>query len=641
MKLSRLALAIALVPTTHALAQTPDYDAALKLPETVVTASRTVQDRADTSAAVTVFTRTDIERLRPTTMAELLNRVPGVQLAQSGGRGSQTSLYIRGTGNAHSLILIDGQRVGSVSAGGASLQYLNPDMIERIEVLRGSRSAVYGADAMGGVIQIFTRRGQSEGIHPSLRIAAGSEGTWERTLGVSGGNGQTRYSLSASLEETNGIDRTHLSFGSDKDHDAFRNRGLNLNLSHSFNQDWQAGFSILDQRGKSEYDSPYGRYDSTTWMTYPSKPYSEFTLTSTSGYVDGRINDVWSTRVELGHSEDKMEDNDKLFAPSTSAFNSYRDSLAWINTLNLGHGHSLIVGADYLKDKLHSTTDYDEDSRWNHAGFIQHSFQGEHFSTELGLRHDKNQQYGSENTWNAALTVPLNENNELILSYAEGFRVPTFNDLYWPADPQWGSTANPNLDPERSKSYELQWRSQLTPSTRLEASIYRIDIRDMITYVYNPETWSGIYENVDKARINGFEANLEQELFGWQGRLSLSLIDPRDRKSGHTLNRRAKRTLSFDLDRQFGDFAVGASWYVSSKRYDDLDNTREISGYGVFDLRGSWQATPELALDVKLSNLFDKGYSQAMYQYANDYQYYNYREQPRAVLFGMTWTPKL
>jgi vitamin B12 transporter len=184
----------------------------------VVTANREAQPRGESSAAVSVFTREDIERLRPASVGELLSRVPGVQVVRNGGRGANTSLFIRGTSNAQSLLLIDGVRVGSVSAGGAALQHLSIEQIERVEVLRGSRSALYGADALGGVVQIFTRRGESQGVHPQLRLAGGSNGTWERSLGVSGGDGRTRYNLTGSLVETDGIDRTGLSFDSDRDH---------------------------------------------------------------------------------------------------------------------------------------------------------------------------------------------------------------------------------------------------------------------------------------------------------------------------------------------------------------------------------------------------------------------------------------
>lgn len=635
MKLSRLALAVALAPGL-AVADDLSRDQALKLSDTVITANRDVQQRGESSAAISVFTRQDIERLNPSSVGELLSRVPGVQVIRNGGRGANTSLFIRGTSNAQSLVLIDGVRIGSASSGGAALQYLSVEQIERIEVLRGSRSAMYGADALGGVVQIFTRRGEGEGLHPYLRLAGGSEGTWERSLGLSGGDGRTRYNLTGSLEETDGIDRTDLSYASDADHDAFRNRSFSLNLAHSLSDDLEIGLSAVDQRGKSEYDNPYGRFDYSTYLSYPAENWSEFSQSSVSAYVDANLADSWSSRLELGHSEDKQEDFDKLF-PGSDVFNTYRDSAAWLNTLQLGNDQQLRVGLDYQEDNLHSSTAYSEEERWNQAAFIQHSYQGEHFSTELGLRHDKNEQYGSENTWNAALTLPLNQANELVLSYAEGFRVPTFNDLYGPAN--WGS--NPDLDPERSKSYELQWRSQLAEGTRLEASLYRTDVDDLITYVWDSSTSIGRNYNVDQARINGFEVSLQQQLGAWTGNLSLSIIDPRDRDSGHTLARRAKRHLSLDLDRRLGDFNVGATWQAYSQRYDDVANNREIAGYGVLDLRGSWQASKELAFDLKLANLLDKGYSTALYQYAGDYRYYGYQETPRSLMLGLTWTPAL
>jgi vitamin B12 transporter len=635
MKLSRLTLAMALAPGL-ASADELSRSQALKLPETVITANREAQPRGESSAAVSVFTREDIERLRPSSVGELLARVPGVQMVRNGGRGATTSMFIRGTSHAQSLVLIDGMRIGSVSAGGAALQHLAVEQIERIEVLRGSRSALYGADAIGGVVQIFTRRGEGEGLHPYLRLAAGSEGTWERSLGLSGGDGQTRFSLAAALDETDGIDRTGRSYVSDADHDAYRNRSFSLNLAHALSDTVEIGISAVDQRGKSEYDNPYGRYDRTTFLNYPAQNWGEFSQSSASAYLDAKLGDSWTSRLELGHSEDKQEDFDKL-DPSRDVFNSYHDSAAWLNTLQLGNGHQLRAGLDYLVDKLHSSTAFDEESRWNQAAFIQHVYQGERFSTELGLRHDKNQQYGSENTWNAALTLPLNTDNELVLSYAEGFRVPTFNDLYGPAD--WG--ANPDLDPERSKSYELQWRSQLAESTRLEASLYRTDVRDLIAYVWDNTTYIGRNYNVAQARINGFEASLQQDIGAWRTNLSLSIIDPRDRETGHTLARRAKRHLSLDLDREIGAFAVGATWQAYSQRYDDPDNQREIGGYGVLDLRGSWQASEELLFDLKLANVLDRGYSNALYQYSGDYEYYGYRETPRSLMLGLTWTPSL
>jgi vitamin B12 transporter len=622
-KLSRLALAVALLPlTAHA--------DPLEVQPLVVTSGRHAEPIKQATAATTVFTRKDIERLQVRSVAELLERVPGVSVSRTGGAGSQTGLFVRGTSTAQTLVLVDGQRISAASSGTSSLEFLSPEQIERVEVVRGARSALYGSDAIGGVVQIFTRQGSGDGLKPYVRFGAGSNQTFERSLGVSGGDAQTRFSLGAALDETQGIDATRDNFGANGDNDAYRNKSLSLNLSHRFNDDLKIGFSAIDQRGQAEFEDIFST----------SLPSTDFQLSSLSSYIDANFSEVWNSRLEIGHSEDKRDtgnDQPQASADSFYSFNTYRDSANWVNTLTLNERHQVLLGADWYEDRLRSNTDFVEDSRWNQAAFIQHRYNAEYFSTELGLRHDKNQQFGSENSWNAALTVPFNNDNDLILSYSEGFRAPTFNDLYYPDFCFGGfcsASANPDLKPETSKSYEAQWRSRYSESGALELSLYRIDLQDAIVLDQN-----FIPQNVQTARINGFEAAIKQELYGWQGNLALALIDPRDRDTGHTLARRAKRTLSLDLDRPFGEFAVGASWRAVSGRYDDADNTRELSGYGLLSLRGKWQATEEVAFDLKLNNLFDKDYAEATYSTTNGR--FGYNNEGRTALFAVTWTPQL
>lgn len=438
---------------------------------------------------------------------------------------------------------------------------------------------------------------------------------------------KTRFSLAGSLDETDGIDRTGPSYDSDQDHDAYRNKAFSLSLSHSFSDSLEAGVNVLDQRGRTEFDNPFGRFDMTTFESVGQEPYSDFTLSSVSSYLDAQVNDLWSSRLEVGHSENREESLDKL-SDERGVFNTCRDSVNWLNTLALSDSHSLLLGGEWYEDQLNSNTAFAEQQRWNQAAFVQHRYESEHFSTELGVRHDKNEQFGSENTWSGALTLPLNAANDLVLSYSEGFRAPTFNDLYYP------DYSNPDLKPEHSKSYELQWRSQLAERTRLEASLYRTDIEDAIA-----SDQDFIPQNIAEARIHGFEANLQQELFGWQGQLGIAFVDPRDRDSGHTLNRRARRTLSLDLDRAFGAFAVGATWQLASSSYDDPDNQHELGGYGLLGLRGSWQATGELKLEAKIDNLLDKDYQRALYEHEGER--YGYRQEGRTALLGFVWTPRL
>ncbi|ROM23452.1 TonB-dependent receptor [Pseudomonas protegens] len=630
MKLSRLALPLCLLPCAELFADTPDRDQALKLPEMLISANRQVEARNDSSAANTVFTREDIDRLQPTSLTDLLQRVPGVQVAQGGGRGNLPNIFIRGTNSAQSLVLVDGQRISSSSSGDSNLQFISIEQIERVEVLRGSRSVIYGSDAIGGVIQIFTRRGADSGLHGRMRVAAGSNQTWERSLGLSGGDAQTRFSLGANLDETAGIDWTHASYPSDTDHDGYRNQSLSLTLSHALSDDLEVGFNLLDNRGRSRYDNPFGP---------EQDPYTDFTVSSVSGFIDATVNDRWQSRLELGHSENRDLKPDKL-SDQRSVFNTYRDSLAWQNDLRLNAQHSLILGADWYQDRLNTGPTFfidntplyfAEDRRWNRAAFIQHRFQGESFSTELGLRRDQNQQYGSQNTWSGTLTLPLNPDNDLLLSYSEGFRAPNFSDLYYPG------FSNPDLKPEHSRSYELQWRSQLTPSSRLETSVYRTDIRDAIIFDFAAQR----PENIGSARINGLETALKQEWFGWQSSLGAAIIDPRNRQSGEQLPRRARRTLNLDLDRQFEQLGLGASWQLVSDSREDQSPQKQarLSGYGLVGLRSNWAVNREIRLDLKLDNLFDQSYSRALYRY--DGNNHGYRSEGRTWMFGVTWTPEL
>ncbi|SDH68534.1 TonB-dependent receptor domain-containing protein [Pseudomonas panipatensis] len=624
MKLSRLALAAALLPgAAIADDSASPAERALKLPDQIVTSARQAEPRAQATSANTVFTRDDIERLQARSVPELLQRVPGVQVSTAGGVPSYS---LRGTNTAQTLVLVDGQRIASASSGIARIDYLNIDNIERVEVTRGPRSALYGADAIGGVIQIFTRRGES-GLHPELRLAAGSHGTFQRSAALAGGDARTRFNLGASLDETQGWDLTRDGRGADSDHDGQRNKAMHLNLDHQLNDAWKAGFSLNDQHGDSEYDDAYSYA--------PGQPHDEFRVSSYSGYLEGQLGERWNSRLELGHSYDRNKAVGAAEDWNNGTLETTRHSASWINRLQLDPRNQLALGADWYQDRVDGSTEFAEDSRENHAFFAQHSFKGEAFATELGLRHDDNQRYGTQNSWNAALTLPVDERQSWILSYGEGFRAPTFSDLYYPG------AGNPDLKAETAKTYELQWRGDFA-GNHLEAAAYRTEVNDLIAW----DSASNQPENIAKARIDGIEASIGRELYGWQGNLGLSLIDPRDRDTGHTLPRRARRTLSLDLDRQFGAFGLGGSWRALSNSYADAANDNRLGGYGVLDLRGSWAFSDSLRWDLKLQNLFDRDYAQATYERPTDPSgypttTYAYREAGRTALLALTWTPEL
>ncbi|QIB50752.1 TonB-dependent receptor domain-containing protein [Pseudomonas sp. OIL-1] len=582
----------------------------LDLPDTVVTASRMAQPTMSSPAASSIFDRADIERLQPSSVADLLRRVPGASLTTNGGLGSLTTLSLRGTSATQTLVLVDGQRISSASAGQPSLEFLDIEQIERIEVIRGPRSAVYGSDAIGGVIQIFTRQGEP-GLRPRLKLGVGSNQSFVRSAGLSGGDQRTTFDLGATLSETAGIDRTRHNTGGDEDRDGFRNRAFNLSLNHNFSDRLSGGIKLAEQTGNTEYDL-FGN------------PEDDFALSTVSTHLQWDVSEAWTTRLEAGHAEDKR---DSIYDLATYTYNTYRDSASWLNTLSVGDQHRLQLGIDWYEDRLRSNSAFTQTERYNNAAFIQHQFKGEGFTTELGWRHDDNEQFGHHNAFNAAVILPVTANQQLVASYGEGFRAPTFNDLYT----SFG--ANPLLQPEESQTYELQWRGQ-HDGAELQVAAYRTDIDDMI--LLDPFF---VAQNISQARIHGLEASLGKHLFGWDTLLAAAWLDPRERSTGNQLPRRSKRTLSLDADRQLGSFGVGFSVIANSERFNDRENEQRLPGFGTLELRGHWRATSSLRLDAKLSNVLERDYGVA--NYSTGGRTYAYQEEGLNARLAVSWTPEI
>ncbi|SDT87905.1 TonB-dependent receptor domain-containing protein [Halopseudomonas salegens] len=618
---TRFLLLPALLATSIAQANTP-VD---QLPDTLVTASRVEQPRSAALAANTVFTRSDIERLQARSVPELLSRVPGLQQNRNGGI---PSYFLRGTNTNQTLVLVDGQRIASTTAGIARIDYLNIDNVERVEVIRGPRSSVFGADAIGGVIQIFTRQPEP-GLQPTVRLGMATEHTREHSVSLMGGNQDTRFALGASLDETHGFDRTTDQVGNDSDRDASRNKALYLNVTHALNADWQTGLSLNDQRGKNEFDDAFD--------LVPGNPEDQFRVSSYQAHLQGQLSQVWSSRLELGRSFDRNKTVGSGSPWNDGSIETTRHSASWLNQLTLSPEHDLTLGSDWHKDRLSSTNAYSKTSRENWAVFAQHRWTTDQFSTEVGVRHDDNQHFGTESSFNAALAIPVGDWQQWILSYSEGFRAPTFNDLYAP--PGWGG--NPNLNAETSKNWELQWRGQLAQAD-IEAALFHNTIDDLIAW--NPSTSQ--VENINRARIQGAEAAINTTLLGWNSRTAITLIDPRDRDTGHTLQLRAKRSISQDLDRQFGDIGIGATWQAFSQRFRNPSNDGTLSGYATLDLRGSWQASQSLRWELKVQNLFDRDYALGTYSrptgpWPAPSLTLPYAQPGRTALLAVTWTPHL
>lgn len=578
-----------------------------------ITAGRTPQSNVDTLASVTVIDRAEIERRQARSVQEVLRGVPGLGFSNNGGLGKSTSVFLRGTESDHVLVLIDGIRVGSATLGTTSLQDIPIDQVERIEVVRGPRSSLYGADAIGGVIQIFTKKGGGA-LTPRLSMAGGSHGTQDYSAGLSGGGDRGWFNVGGSHLETQGFNACDGvpfppgggCFTSEPDRDAYRNTGATLRAGYKLSDTLAIEGHYLRGEGDNEYD---GSFVNST----------DFTQDVAGARLDWQALSFWRMSLSGGRSRD-LSDNFRngLFK---SAFDTERRSASWQNDFALSTQHRLTLGADWLDDRVDGTTAYAVDSRDNAAGFGQYQGRfGEHDLT-LAARRDDNQQFGGHTTGSVAWGYRLSPTLRLMASWGSAFKAPTFNELYFPF------FGNPNLKPEESDSYEMGISGEHA-AVSWSINAYQTKIDRLIGF---DATFSPV--NIDKARIRGVEVIASTRLAGWDLATNLSALDPENRghdaNRGNRLPRRAKFMTRLDADRAIGAWRLGTSVYGEGRRYDNLANTQSLGGYVTLDLRAAYTLRRDWSLEGKLANLLDKDYQTARL----------FNQDGRNVMFTVRYAP--
>jgi vitamin B12 transporter len=562
----------------------------------LVTASRTAQTASESLAAVTVIDRAEIERRQVASLPELLRGVPGVVLANNGGPGKTTSLFLRGTESDHVLVLIDGIRAGSATSGSAALQDLPIELIERIEIVRGPRSSLYGSEAIGGVIQVFTRRDGGAGLRPFLSAGTGTHDSHTGSAGLSGRSGASWFSLAVSASDTDGINvKSRGVSGYEDDSDGYRSLSGSLRAGHRFAGGLELDGSFLQARSHNDYDGVNRRRTAGFGANADG-------VQQVAG-LRARYKPLeqWTATLQAGRSEDKSDAyQDGTFY---SRFDTRRDSLSWQNDLALAAGHTLVLGVDHQHDEVNGTTAYAEDSRDNDGYFAQYLGGSGRHDWQLALRRDDNQQFGDHETGSLAWGFALRADLRLYASYGTAFKAPTFNELYYPG------YGNPELDAESSRSLELGLQG--SPGWgQWQLAAFRTRIDDLIAYDASREAPN----NVDEARIRGVEVGLGSQWLGWDWSANLTFQEPESRGGrydGNELARRARQILNLDLDRAIGRFSVGASLHAEDQRYDDLANQTELSGYASLDLRGEYRIDDEWRLQARVTNLLDADYQTA------------------------------
>jgi len=548
----------------------------------VVTAALAPRTADESLASVTLLDEATLRRQDPTSLTDLLRGQPGVDVTTQGSFGKQSSLFLRGTGSNANVLLIDGIRLRSATSGAAAWEFLDPRMFERAEIVRGPRGSLYGADAVGGVIQLFTPEGEGE---PTPRITVGGGSFDSRRYGasLSGAEGGTRYHFAASRFDTEGASVRR--GGDDKGYD--NTTGL-VRLSHTFDGGAEVGMLALRGRGSTEFDASGPAED-------------DFVQQVAAVYAEAPVTETWSSRLTLSEARDER---DTLAPTYASLFETRTRTANWKNTLAFGP-HELVLGAEYSEDDLGdsqtSGLSFDEESRDNRAVFAQALLDFLPLTSQLSLRHDDNEAFGEELTGSLALGYALDDHHIARASYGTAFRAPTFNELYFP----FVGSSNPDLEAETSDTVEIGVRGQYA-NWFWDLAAYQTDVDELIALdaSFRPV-------NVNQARIRGVELSAGVEVDDWTLATALTWTDPEDRATGNRLARRATQSLRLDIDRELGDWSMGATWIAQGNRYNDSANQQRLPGYGIVNLRAGWQFAPLWSLRATVENVMDKEYATA------------------------------
>ncbi len=558
--------------------------------EIIVTATRVPIEADRLAAAVTVIDREDIEALQVKSLPELLRGVAGIDVTVSGGYGKTTGIRLRGTESHHVLVLIDGVRVGSATLGTVAFQHLQPALIERIEIVRGPRSSLWGSEALGGVIHIFTRRGSGERPRFSLDTAGGSYDSFEVTGGVSGAYRDFDYSAAVSWFDTRGIDArrpTPGRFGVDQpDKDGYDNVSVQFRGGYEFGAAGRVEAFVKRAEGTTEYD---GSFQDET----------DFLQQVVGGALSFDPVQDWNTSLRLSEARDETDN----FAPSgdfSSRFDTRRRQLSWQNHLSLLDVNLLAFGVDYREDKVGSSTDYALTSRDNTGIFGQYGLSLRDHQLLASVRWDDDEVFGDKTTGGVGWSYALNDALRLYASYGTAYRAPTFNELFFPF------FGNPALRPETAESWEAGLEGQ-HEYYGWSIRAYRIEVEDLIATVCD-QFFNCAPENVNEAQVSGVEGEFFAQWQGWEAALALEYLDPENETNGKRLPRRAKQRLSFDLKRAFHRFTFGARLFAEGKRYDNVANTIKVGGFATVDLLAEYRLGKHLTLRAKVANLLDKEY---------------------------------
>jgi vitamin B12 transporter len=554
----------------------------------------------------------DAQRIRDSSadsLEDLLRREAGVQLSRNGGPGQNASVLLRGNGANNTVVLIDGVRVGSATLGQTALESISLAQIERIEVLRGPGSSLFGADAVGGVIQIITRRGEGP---PTLaaHAAAGALKSREVSVATSGGQQGVDYAASMSHESSLGVsavapgDRFGL-FNPDRD--GFKRTTGHLRLGHSIAQGHRVGLNLLQARVRSRFDD--AEFNPPAFTADPSPDFRNKLDTHLAALdYRGTISKVWTTSLQLARTDDELTSG----AGRQSQFDTHRWQLTWQNAWQIHNDQQWVAAFERLTEETASTSFTTEQRRSNTALVLGYAAKlGVHL-LQADMRHDRSSIFGGVTTGKAAWGWELQPGLMLRAAAGTAFRAPSFNELYFPG---FGIAT---LRPERSRSVEIgiAWRAAESSAS---ATLYRNRVRDVIVFEpdrsfcpADPSYDFGCARNIGRARLQGVTLAAAHRIGEFGARANIDLLDATDQNTGQRLTRRAAHQFSLAADYRYGAWWFGASVLGVGAR---PDGGVRLGAYETIDLQLRYRLRPQVQLEAKLLNALDRSY-----QPARDYQ---------------------
>ena len=562
----------------------------VSLQSVVVTASRIAESVATSSAAITIISRQQIEASTATSLPEILSQQSGIDFSFSGGFGKNASMNIRGTSNKHVVTLIDGIKMGSATTGTTPFQHFPLDQIERIEIVKGARSGLYGADAIGGVIQIFTRKGVS-GFSKNALVETGTHNTHRLSAGFHSGSESTQFSLQYAHNQSDNISAR---VGTNPDKDGYDNTSISIGFDHDMNKNLTAGVTFFQAEGNTEFDPFISTTDTND---------TDFLQQTMAASLNWTPNDVWTSKLTIGQSRDKGQTHTNGL--DDGLFNTMQNSISIQNDYTLNDHNTLVFGIDLTRDQVISSTNYTIDKRRNEGVFIQllSEFFGNNFN--LAIRSDDNDSFGEKTTGNVGWSRPFAKNWSLLANYGTAFKAPSFNDLFFPSTAFFAS--NPNLKPESSETVEIGIKANYN-KINWNANMYQTEIKNLISFVTSPTTFFTNMVNVGKSKITGIETGLDITMGRWMLQTNISILNPENESTGKKLRRRASKFANVRLVGKLNKFIVHASVQASGRRFEDAENDQKLAGFALVNLRLDYKFTKHLTVSSKVNNVGNKKY---------------------------------